>query len=263
VVVRSYDQVPGYVVPDGAPARLLTGTLAADSPGPLLPGPQQGQAWVLVSIPLPQSLALVGLDGKATSTRVRLPPNGALPGTAISDGRGYVLLLDEMSAYDLYDAGPTWYRHINAEILAVGSSRWLGVVCHKQCSNVVIDPATGSQRILPGPATQVAFSWPTLGVTSPDGSLAAVATYSDGNTMDLRLVSLQSGSSRTLPLPLVTAPGYQLMVWSPDSRWLFVVGRDGQLLAINAHTDQVTGLGIRLPAISQVAIRPAPGSPAR
>src|SRR5215469_7483766 len=48
VVVRSFDAVPGYVDHDGDPAAPLTGILAPGIPGPLLPGPDPSQAWVMV-----------------------------------------------------------------------------------------------------------------------------------------------------------------------------------------------------------------------
>src|SRR5580693_1230159 len=34
-IIRSFDEVPGYVIPDGKPVRRLTGPLAARVPGPL------------------------------------------------------------------------------------------------------------------------------------------------------------------------------------------------------------------------------------
>lgn len=262
VIVRSFDQVPGYSVPNGKPAALLTGTLAADSPGPLLPGPQPGQAWVLVGPEGHQSLALTGLDGRLTGTSVRLPPDGPQPQTAVSDGRGNVLLLT--SANRLYDAGPTSYRRVPSEVLAVGPKRWLALVCAKKtCRNVVLDAATGARRTLPGPGIRdSAFSYPPPGVTAPDGSIAAVPAFAasrTGGSVRVRLINLRTGAGKLLAVRMNPAPGYQIMTWSPDSRWLFVVASGGKLVAINARTGQARSLRIPLPAISQVAIRNAPG----
>jgi hypothetical protein len=47
------------------------------------------------------------------------------------------------------------------------------------------------------------------------------------------------------------------MVWSPDSRWLFVAGGGGRLFPIEAATGDVHDLGVQVPPLSQVAIRPA------
>jgi hypothetical protein len=262
-VIRSYDEVPGYLVPDGMPAQPLAGPLATDSPGPVIPGPHPGQAWVQWVQPANQAnqaLLLVNGNGKLAGQSIRLPPH-ALPATAVSDGRGYVLLLTTSNA--LYDAGPTWDHRISAQILAVGPTAWLGLACSRpgQCHNVVIDPATGAQRVLPGPAVQDAltFAWPTVGVTSPDGTTAAVAVFSHGSTVTVRLINLRTGVSTPVPVQLNNAPGYQTMAWSPDSRWLFVVAGGTRLVAVSEHAGQVRSLGVTLPAISEVAVRAAPG----
>ena len=44
------------------------------------------------------------------------------------------------------------------------------------------------------------------------------------------------------------------LAWSSDSRWLFVVAANGNLLAVNARTGRVESLGITLPRIEQVVI---------
>jgi hypothetical protein len=46
------------------------------------------------------------------------------------------------------------------------------------------------------------------------------------------------------------------MVWSPDGRWLFVAAAGGKLDAVDTRTGRIEGLGVRLPAVDQVAIRP-------
>jgi hypothetical protein len=256
-IVRSYDQVPGYVVPDGEPARQLTGVLAADAPGPLLPGPRSSQAWTLMSGPGRQQLALVSLDGQVSRTSIRLPSGGALPATAIADGDGDVLLMT--SANRIYDAGPTWDRVVPTTTVAVGPTGWLSLSCRtKRCRDVVTSAATGVPRVLPGPALQdSAFTWPTLGVIAPDGAIAAVPAY--GSTFDggvtLRLVDLRTGAIGTLKVALSPDPGYQSMAWSPDSTWLFVVSASGRIVAVNTRTGQLTGLGVRLPPVTQLAIR--------
>jgi hypothetical protein len=257
VIVRSFDEVPGYVVPDGGAAGPLTGPLAGNGPGPLLPGPQPGQAWVLLDTDeFPYGIGLVSADGRLTPTKIR-QPLGSNPTTAIADGRGYVLVLNDSNG--LYDAGPTWYRKIGAELSAVGPRNWLGFACLRaHCYNVAINAATGALRYLPGPALETAFAWPTLGVTSPDGSTAAVPVFVSDGGVRVELVSLTKGTRTTLPVNLSPYPGYQFMAFSPDGRWLFVISAGGRLLAVSIRTGKVTGLGLRLPALSQVAIRPAP-----
>jgi hypothetical protein len=45
------------------------------------------------------------------------------------------------------------------------------------------------------------------------------------------------------------------MVWSPDSRWLFVAAASGRLIAIDASTGRAEGLGVAVGPVDQVAIR--------
>ncbi len=263
VIIRSFDDVPGYVVPDGSAPRPLTGALAADLPGPLLPGPRPGQTWVMAGSLRTASLLLLGPDGRPTGTAAQLPPDEALPATAIPDGRGDVLLLTSNSK--IYDASSTGYWQLHAEIVAVGPARWLGFTCHRQhCRDVVIDPATGAQRPLPSaaaaPELEAAFAWPSLGVTSPDGQLAAVPVYGPGSGVTVQLVSLRTGVSTQVGARLAPAPGYQFMAWSPDSQWLFAAGAGGKLVVINARTGRIASLGLPLPPLTQVAVRAAPGS---
>ncbi len=258
-VIRSYDQVAGYVVRDGDPARLLTGVLA-NYVGPLLPGPDDSQAWALIAGPAYQRLALIGLDGRVTGTSIRLPPGGPLPATAIPDQRGYAMVLT--IANRIYDAGPTWDRRVPSMVIAIGPTAWLSLACHRRCRNVVTDAETGAQRTLPGPGlTDSAFTWPTLGVISPDGGVAAVpvmqASSSGGVVLDL--VNLRTGARVQADVAMSPVPAYQGMAWSPDSRWLFAVASGGRLVAVNPTTGQVTGLGMPLPPVSQVAVRPASG----
>jgi hypothetical protein len=260
-VIRSYDQVPGYLVPDGAPARPLAGALAADEPGPLLPGPAPGQAWVLAPAAAgrpSQTLDLVTLDGRPAGTSVRLPPAGAVPATAIPDGRGDVLVLTTDSG--IYDAGPSGYRHVSGGLLAVGPARWLEVTCQGHaCRNVVVNPATGAATALAGSPPRAAFAWPTLGVTAPDGSFAAVAIAGRDDAVLLRIVDLRTGAITTADVRLGPTPGYQTMAWSPDSDWLFVITAEGRLMAVDPRTGRATTLGVPLPPLSQIAVRAAPG----
>jgi hypothetical protein len=260
VIVRSYDQVPGYVVHDGDPARLLTGVLA-NYAGPLLPGPDGSGVWALTGGAGNSQLTLVGLDGKVTGTSIRLPPGGPLPATAIPDGRGYAILLT--SANRIYDAAPTWDHRVPSMVIATGPTAWLSLACDRRCRNVVTDPDTGAQRTLEGPGlTQSAFAWPTLGVISPDGGVAAVPVMTastSGGGVALDLINLRTGKRTQADVAMGQVPVYQGMAWSPDSRWLFVVASGGRLAAVNPATGRATGLGLQLPPVSQVAIRPAPG----
>ena len=141
--------------------------------------------------------------------------------------------------------------------------RWLGLACHgPECRKVVVSAVTGAVHLLPGSAVPAvpAIPWPSRGVTSPDGRYAAVPGDSGGVTAALQLVNLGTGASVPVSVLMSSRPGYEDMAWSPDSRWLFVTAADGELMAVNPATGKVKGIGVPLPAVSQVAVRAAPGS---
>jgi len=168
-----------------------------------------------------------------------------------------------------YDAGPGWDTPVAGTVAAVGPAVWLVVTCphYQHCRNEAIRPSTGARRLLPGPAVPgyLYSTWPPVGVTSPDGTTAAIPEAGRTGQVTLHLISLRSGADRGLSVPLRGTPLAQSMVWSPDSRWLFVATADGQIVAVNGSSGRVRTLplGIALPPVEQLAIRPAPASTAR
>lgn len=248
VAIRPLDAVPGYLVPDGHPARSLSGALSHD--GIVIPGPRPGTVWVEAGFQV-TSLSLARLDGSTTGVSLRLPPGG--PYLAASDGQGYALV-SQASSGDVYDTRPGGFHRIAGSLAAVGATRWLTVDCrsHHRCSYVVLDPATGARRMLPGPAVQPNGS---LGVIAPDGSAAAVVRVIGGR-LTLRLINLASGADQRITAPMYQESlGFQALAWSPDSRWLFFITARGYLAAVNARTERVEGLGVTLPPVSQIAVR--------
>jgi hypothetical protein len=268
-VIRPADLVPGYVVPDNGQARQLTGVLAGG--GPMVAGPAGSQsAWMTSGPPILPELSLATLTGHRSGPSIHFQPGGPqLPDTAVSDGRGDVLVTD--GHFDDYDAGPGWDRLVPGTIVAVGPAAWLVNVCsarYVHCRDEVVDPATGTRRILPGPAFAAApyyLSWPPTGVTAPDGSTAAVAETGRRGWLTLHLIDLRTGVTRELDvpfgppgsdLPLGSESNEQSMAWSPDGRWLFVAAYGGKLVAVNPRTGRAETLGVSLPAVDQVAVRP-------
>jgi hypothetical protein len=257
-VIRPSDFVPGYVVPDNVQARPLTGLLADG--GPLVPGPAGSQAaWVTSGSPTSPGLSLVTLTGHRSGPAIQFQPGGPqVPGTAVSDGRGDVLVTDQRSA--VYDSGPGWDRPVPGTVVAVGPAHWLVDVCDAQylrCRNEVVDATTGSRRALPGPAAESVpyyfFSWPPTGVISPDGSTAAVGENGRGAAIGYLNVPLGAPGS---DVSFGGGASEQSMAWSPDGRWLFVAASGGKLVAVNARTGRPESLGVSLPAIDQLAVRP-------
>jgi hypothetical protein len=256
-IIRPLDYVPGYLVPDGQPARGLRGLL--DQGGPALPGPRPGQVWVVTASVGRAALVLTGPDGRR-QVSVPLPAGGPLPLTATADGSGGVLLTGPTGAFD---AGPGGLRRLSLLPLAVGPGRWLAVTCpghHQHCHTVQIDTASGAQRVLPGrPLPHSPMTpWPP-GLIAPDGSAAAVLELGRDSLLGLHLVDLRSGADRLLSVPIIENADNDTVAWSPDSRWLFVVTDTGAVRAVNASTGQPASLGVRLPFISQIAIRAAAG----
>jgi hypothetical protein len=268
-VIRPSGPGAGYVVPDDGQARPLTGSLADG--GPMVPGPVGSQAaWITSGSPTSPALSLVILTEHRSVSTIQLQPGGPqVPATAVSDGRGDVLVTD--GSFGVYDTGPGWDRPVPGTVVAVGPAIWLVDVCNAQyshCRYDVVDAATGSLRAVPGPAATDApyyFSWPPTGVISPDGNTAAVAENGRDGRLTVHLIDLHTGAARDLNVPL-GGPGSglafsgdtneQSMAWSPDGRWLFVAAYGGKLVAVDPRDGRAENLGVRLPAVNQVAIRP-------
>jgi hypothetical protein len=252
VIIRPLDFVPGYLVPDGHPARRLSGALSHG--GTVIPGPRPGTVWVQAGFQA-TSMPLARPDGSTTGGSMRLPPGGRW--VVAPDGRGYALAQGVVTgdSYDVFSGG---FRHIAGRPLAVGPTRWLTVDCrpHNGCSNLVVDPATGARRTLPGPAAMPAGP---PGVIAPDGSVAAVVRIVVGR-VTLHLINLAAGTDRQVTVSLdEESASDQTLAWSPDSRWLFVLAAHGALAAVNARTLRVEGLGVTLPPVSQIAVRNSQG----
>ena len=248
VLIRPWDVEPGYLVADGQPARRLPSVLGQG--GEMLPGPRPGEVWVQTR---PRSLTLARLDGSRTGVSMRLPAGGWW--LASPNGRGGVLL---SGVGEIYDVWPGGSRRIGGMLAAVGPTRWLTVNCDRphRCADMVIDPATGTQRQLGGPPV-ASVSAAAPGVITPDGTTAAVFRVTAGGQVTLHLVNLVTGADQRIAVPLSqSAVGAGTLAWSPDGRWLFVIIADGKLAAVNARTLQPEILGVRLPWLSQIATRP-------
>jgi hypothetical protein len=241
--------VPGYLVPDGKPAGLLPAGLGAS--GPMFPGPDPSHVWI-VATPDPPVLALASLDGTRTGRTITIPPEMVQFGVA-PDGAGSLLVHGVGGIYDVQQDG--LHRITTGQVLATGPTGWLTTECDRRnrCTSRVVLRAGGS-RPLPGPDVPIAFS---LGTISPDGSTAALFIQTTEHSVtrsDLTLVDLASGSRRTVPLLLGDGDG-TTAVWSPDSRWLFALQRDGALGAVDVRAARAVDLGVPLPSLTQLAVR--------
>lgn len=245
-IIRPMDAVTGYAVPDGQPAQTLQGPLAA--PGPALPGPDRAQLWV------PQqnggetyAMVLVGFDGRPGGLSIVLPP--ITGGYAQPDGGGHLMV---EAVGGTYDIRPGSVRRITTgQVVAAGPTGWLTRECDAQlnCSTVFVDRDTWTSHVL-GPAI---LNTAAPGLISPDGRTAAIPIQDAGSTT-IHLVDTATGKDRRLAAPLPVSDDASI-VWSPDSRWLFIAATDAHLHAID-RTGHDHDLGVRLPILNQLTIRP-------
>jgi hypothetical protein len=247
-VVRPVDAVPGYAVRDGKPAVELPGPL--DATGPVLPGPDPAHLWVPQAdgVQPVAGMTLVGLDGRRAGVSVHFPANSA--GYAGPDGAGY---MNVYAPGGVYNMRPGFIHRITTgALLAVGPSGWLTLECDEvlRCSMAVVDRSTFGRRSLPGSTAANAS-----GVISPDGRMAAMYVDESGGTGHLHLIDLSTGADHPLGITATSTDGS--FVWSPDSRWLFMAGAELGLHAFDtAGKDH--NLGVQLPPLYQLAVRPAP-----
>ncbi|MGH8961321.1 MAG: hypothetical protein ACRDWT_08950 [Jatrophihabitantaceae bacterium] len=257
-LVRPIDFVPGYLIPDGQPARSLTGALGDG--GPAFPGPDPNHVWVPVSGDEPNRMVLVGTDGRRTGLTLPIPA-GSSPLSAIPDQTGYVLYPDIGTG--AYDTRPDHSSRISpGTVLAVGPTRWLISECDRRhrCTTMLINRSTGARRELD---TAPVRDGVLPGAISPDGTMAALLVRSPSPAIET--IDLATGTAHTLsPHVNLSTANEQSLVWSPDSRWVFATGASGDVYAVNAGTGQITDLtditGRALPPLSQIAIRAAPAN---
>lgn len=250
-MLRPLDVVPGYLVRDGQRARPLGGALALF--GPALPGPDPQHVWVSTESGQIGRLMLVDADGKRAGASIAVPVT--LNGYAQTDGAGYVLLQGVGGAYD---ARPDGLRRVTTGmVLAAGPTHWLTYECDERyrCETVVIDRGTGARHSID---MAVAQAYGVTGVISPTGTAAALIKIdptSEAMPESFHLIQLASGKERRLAIPKDSDMQDGTMAWSPDGRWLFVLA-GGTLYSVDAATGNVGDLGVRLPQLTQLAVRP-------
>jgi hypothetical protein len=250
-IVRPLDFVPGYAVPDGQAAQPLSAELS--SHGPALPGPDPDTVWVPTGDADHPKMILVDLLGRPTGPSIALPYGNY--GYGEPDGTGYVFVGGPGGTYL---ARPDGMRRVSTGVLvATGPSHLLAVECDDRyrCATVVINRGTGARRVID---TRADLAGGTRGVISANGAFAAMLESDTLGTTRVRLLDLASGTERQLGVPVNRSFQDSTMVWSPDSRWLFIATADGGLTPVDPATGQVYDIGATLPELRQLAVRPAP-----
>ncbi|MBA3529460.1 MAG: hypothetical protein H0T91_09175 [Propionibacteriaceae bacterium] len=244
-IIRPRNQTAGVLVPDGRSVRTLPAAL--DGSGPALPAANPEHLWIAHDTATSSSMTLFDFDGLPVGGSVAIPSHGSVS----SDGAGYVLVKDTGG---VYEARPDGLQRVTTGVVdASGPRKYLVVECDVKhdCATVVIQRGSGRRRTLPltlDPSS-------TVGTISPDGAVAARITPGRHADPTLHLLNLNSG--RDTPVPLLLDPALSQeggIVWSPDSRWLFVVAQ-GRIVVIERRTGQITTLGTSLPTVHQIALR--------
>jgi hypothetical protein len=248
VIIRPLDGVPGYVVADGQPARVLTGLLGDG--GPAFPGPND-QVWVFVD-GTAQRIVLIGANGEPTGRSVDSTDAFPLGG----DGTGLLVMNDHSGTYLAGAGNPTLIT--TGDLLAIGPTRWLTAErTPRGCTLVVTDRATKATHTLG--ATTCARDVPFPGVISPNGRTAAIVVETGPGADAIHLVDLQSGADHTLaPRPFFSDGSNGHLLWSPNSRTLFFLTLEGGIDYVDAHGSRVQPLPLDLRVMTaQIAFRVA------
>jgi hypothetical protein len=244
VLVRSLDDVPGYVVPDGRPARPMPAGFADG--GEVFAGPRPGTVWV-------DSGTAVVLRAVADGHVLASVPRPEPTAEVASDGAGGLVFRTTGGVYAGTPAGPR--RITTGALLAAGPTRWLVLECDDahRCRSYAVDRATGARRGVPAalPADG------PLGVVAPDGRTAALVRVRPDGTPVGYLLDLASGTSRSLGVD-VDQPGPATLVWSPDSSRLLTIATDGMVTAVDPATGEAVEVGVTLQTPATLAVRPAP-----
>ncbi|SDP21857.1 hypothetical protein SAMN04515671_3295 [Nakamurella panacisegetis] len=250
VIVRPLDYVPGYEVPDGAPARALPGVLAVG--GPALPGPDRDHLWTQARRGS-GALTLTDWAGHPSAVTAAAPADSSVV-SAASDGAGQILFFS--GERGVFLGGTSRTRLLTGGTLDAINARTMVVTkCDPDvsCVTSVVDRMTSRRKAL---AHAVASSM-GAGLVSPDNRRAVMVTpgADTSSSMELTLLDLGDGTRTTLPRSL-GIPDATRMVFSPDGRWLFIATDEGRIAAVDPLTGRITDLGIALPAVRQLAVRP-------
>ena len=252
VIVRPATSGTGYVVADGARASGLTGLLS--QAGPVVPGPHLGQLWVRTSSAAEDAtrMTLLGPAGLLSGSSIVVPGDGYLS----ADGTGHVMYTTRIDNESILTAPGRWQVTTSGQLLAAGANKVVSIADDGsgRYSTVVTDVRTHRRRMFTSPGL---VTDPILGPVAPDGRTAAVVAGGP-TTTTVHLLNLSTGALSVPGIALAAAA--ESLAWSPDGRWLFAATRGGLVVAIDSHTSTVHRLGVGLPRLNQLVVRPAPTS---
>lgn len=247
VIVRDLGNLsPGYVVPDGKPPRPLPRALTrADQ---IFAGPP-GRLWVTARRDDGTSTTrLTDLRGRSVRT-ARGVTQFRNVDALMSDGFGGLLAASAGGYYELTPQGPR--RLTRGVVLATGRTQLLTVDCNSnlECSSYLLNRDTGRQRRLGA----VAANMDGGGVVSDDGRYAALWSWGDSNSWNLRVLDLQTHTT----LGKVSDPerfsDYDSLLWLPDNRLVGIQG--GKLFVFSPKTGKFDTPKLRIDGLQQLSHR--------
>lgn len=263
VLIRPWDDVNGFEVVDGRPARRLTGQLAGS--GQYLPGPP-GRLWTISSMITGGTMTarLTDATGRRTFAEVEVASSGALH----PDGAGG-LFYEQIGG--TYQAEPSGLRRVTpGKVLATSRNLFLATECDERfaCGTFVYDRRTGSRRRT-GPADPERGSFGTSpdtryqemgppGTLSPDGRYAALRFWEPTSGPSLVVIDVRSGA-RLASFSLEDDESFSdpSAIWLPDGRLLWL--RESRLAVFDPRTKQTERSTMRMPPLIQIALRPPAG----
>lgn len=235
----------GVAVPDGRPARPLTGLLTRTTT--LLPGPG-GRVWVSTDPNSQSTMQLADGSGRPVGQAVRSGSDYAL----VPDGRGGLLLVDVGGSYLATERGLE--RISRGAVTAVGRNHLLAVDCdaRHRCSRYLLDRRSGAQRRIGG----LRMEQGAPGVVSADGRFAALLTWRLDGGQQLDVLDLARNRVRTT----LTSSGSvqqddRSTFWLPDGRLLGLL--DGRIFVLDPDTDrEARYFNLRIPEpLLQLTVR--------
>jgi hypothetical protein len=241
------DDVPGVVVPDGGRPVAMSPSLGGI--GVVLPGADQDHVWIEAA---EGEMAVVTLDGRLAGVTVPVP-EFATTGP-MTDGAGGLLF---EGVGGLYQVSPRGRLQVtNAILLAVGPGAMLTLEHDARARWHTRLRSRATVRTIPVPIG------PQLphGVLAPDARSVVLYVLHQPDQVNLAVVDLDAAipeARRVHELSASVGAGEGTVVWTPDSRALVSLDAAGRLTHIDAATWQVTLLAPDLPAVSQLAVRPA------
>ena len=242
LILRPLDEGPGLLVPDGQPARPLTGLLRNASQ--LLPGPGS-QLWVSQSFDGRSSIfSLTSFSGRPAGTTVR--ENGYFLG----DAAGGLLLVDNAGVWQR--RGTRWLRISDGFVLATGRRYHLLADCDEEqlCSVERYDRMTRRRTVIGAPRRLDLVGG---GALSPDGRYVA-AIFSDDGVAVTRVLEVDTG--RVLaevepgPAPNIASQ----MLWSDDGSHLIGLD-DGRVVVLDVATGRLHRPDLGLPDLLGITLR--------